>query len=49
MKVTAISGSPRKKGDCFNVIEMIQISILDSVKAAYCATQKESSTAPIKK
>ena len=26
MKVTAISGSPRKKGDCFNVIEMIQRS-----------------------
>lgn len=26
MKITAILGSPRKKGDCFNVIEMIQTS-----------------------
>ncbi|MDW2797700.1 flavodoxin family protein [Clostridium boliviensis] len=26
MKVTAILGSPRKKGDCFNVIEMLQKS-----------------------
>ena len=26
MKVTAILGSPRKKGDCFNVIEMLQRS-----------------------
>lgn len=26
MKITAILGSPRKKGDCFNVIEMIEKS-----------------------